>query len=275
MPSEYLRDDIATLWRGQDPLQTAQGLQGEVYRQVATRRTLRVVLGGRPYFLKLHMGVGWGEIFKNLFTLRLPVIGARNEYRACRFLEAQGIRAPKVAAFVESGISPAARTSFVFCDSLEQHQSLEDLTLAWAQNAPAPKDVRALTLAVADFAKRLHGAGVVHRDFYICHLLTPLAASAQDPRLAVIDLHRAKLFQQIPTRWLRRDLAALLFSVMDLPLSRFAWLRFLRRYRGRPLQEIFADEGPFWRSVYQRALALYRKSSRKGLATGDFRDPWA
>ncbi len=275
MPSEYLREEIATLWQGQDPLQVAQSLEGQIFRQVANRRTLRVLLAGRPYFLKLHMGVGWGEIFKNLVTLRWPVVGAHNEFRACQFLEAKGIRAPKVAAFKESGVNPAARTSFVLCDSLEEHQSLEDLSLGWSQQPPASQDVRLLTLAVADFAQRFHAAGMIHRDFYICHLLTPLGASARDPQLAVIDLHRARIFQRIPKRWLRRDLAALLFSVMDLPVSKFAWLRFLRRYRGRPLPEVFAEEGPFWRDVYQRALALYQKSARKGLASGKFQDPWA
>ena len=166
MPSQYLRPDIAELWRGTDPLAQAQTLTGEIYREVATRRTLRVILDDKPYFLKLHMGVGWAEIFKNLVTLRLPVVGARNEYQACRYLDEQGIAAPTVAAFAESGINPAARVSFVLCDALEDHESLEDLSLDWNANPPQPQDVRALTLAVADFARRLHGAGVIHRDFY-------------------------------------------------------------------------------------------------------------
>ncbi len=271
MTNLYLRSEIQTLWRDKDPFAEAQALQGEMYRQVATRRTLRVVLAGRPYFLKLHLGVGWGEIFKNLTTLRLPVIGARNEYEACEYLAEQGIAAPKVAAFAQRGWNPADQTSFVLCDSLEEHQSLEDLSLNWHEQPPDPLDLRSLTLAVADFAKALHGAGVIHRDFYICHLLMPNTATAQDPQLAVIDLHRAKLFKQIPKRWLERDLAAMLFSVLDLPVSRFAWLRFLRRYRGKPLPEIFAEEGDFWRAVYQRAVALYVKSERKGLTAGRFK----
>ena len=270
MTKLFQRADIAALWRGRDPFAEAQALQGEVYREVATRRTLRVVLNGQPYFLKLHLGVGWGEILKNLITLRLPVIGARNEFEACEYLAEQGIAAPKVAAFAQRGWSPADQTSFVLCDALEERQSLEDLSLNWHEQPPDPLDLRALTLAVADFAKALHGAGVIHRDFYICHLLMPLTATAQDPQLAVIDLHRAKLFQRIPKRWLERDLAAMLYSVMDLPVSRFAWLRFLRRYRGKPLPQIFAEEGDFWRAVYQRAVALYRKSERKGLTAGRF-----
>lgn len=271
MTNLFLRSEIRALWRGRDPFAEVQALEGEVYREVATRRTLRVVLDGEAYFLKLHLGVGWGEIFKNLATFKLPVIGARNEFVACEYLAEHGIPAPRVAAFAQRGWSPADQTSFVLCDALEQRQSLEDLSLQWHKQPPAPLDLRALTLAVADFAKAMHGAGVIHRDFYICHLLMPLTATAQDPQLAVIDLHRAKIFKTIPKRWLERDLAAMLYSVLDLPVSRFAWLRFLRRYRGQPLPEIFAQEGDFWRAVYQRAVALYQKSERKGLTAGRFR----
>ena len=33
-------------------------------------------------FIKLHYGVGWREIFKNLLLGRWPVLGAKNEWRA-------------------------------------------------------------------------------------------------------------------------------------------------------------------------------------------------
>ncbi len=79
MPNPFLRPDIARLWGSDLPLVRAKALQGEVYREVEQRRTLKVELDGRPYFLKLHLGVGWAEIFKNLVTLRIPVVGAKNE----------------------------------------------------------------------------------------------------------------------------------------------------------------------------------------------------
>lgn len=265
----YLREDIARAWAGRDPFETAAGLEGQVYRAVANRRTLRFEAGGRAYFAKVHRGVGWGEILKNLLTLRLPVLGAGNEFVACRHLAAEGVAAPTVAAFGARGWNPARRFSFVICDALEGRESLEDLTARWQQTPPSGRERRRLVMAVAAFARALHDAGVVHRDFYICHLLADRAAYARgEVDLAVIDLHRAQVRRRVPRRWLRRDLAALLFSVLDLPLSERDRLRFVRAYRNRPLPEVLREEGGLWRSVRQRADALYRKGARKGLVLG-------
>ena len=271
MAELYLREDIAKLWRRDEACDRARKLQGEVYREVAGRRTLRVLLGEGAYFAKLHFGVGWAEILKNLLTARRPVVGARNEYRTCLHLEAQGVAAPKVAAFGQQGVNPASRFSFVICDALDGYESLEDITDRWEQRHPSLLEKWRLIEAVARFAKTLHATGVVHRDFYICHMLAEKTSYAQaELRLAVIDLHRARIYHRIPQRWLLRDLSALLFSTLDLPLDWRAWLRFVRIYRGRPLQEVFAEEGDFWQAVYDRALRLYEKGKRKGLVKGYF-----
>jgi heptose I phosphotransferase len=267
----FLREDLARAWGREHLFERVRNLDGEVFRAVADRRTLRFTTGGRAYFAKIHQGAGWGEIFKNLITGRLPVVGARNEYEACRHLERAGIKAPTVAAFGERGWSPAARFSFVVCDALEGRESLEELANRWDAAPPTPLEQRRLVMAVAAFARAMHAAGVVHRDFYICHLLLDRDAYRSGRvDLAVIDLHRAQIHQRPPARWLRRDLAALLFSTLDLPLSRRSWLRFVRAYRGRPLREVLREEGPFWAAVYERAVALYGKGRRKGLVKGHF-----
>ncbi len=38
----------------------------------------RTEVDGRGYFVKIHRGIGWGEIAKNLLTAKLPVLGARS-----------------------------------------------------------------------------------------------------------------------------------------------------------------------------------------------------
>ncbi len=269
MSAPYLREDLAAAWAGTEPYQQAASLEGCVYRAVANRRTLRFEAGGRAYFAKVHRGSGWREILKNLGTLRPPVIGAGNEFAACRHLAAAGVCAPTVAGFGQRGWNPARRFSFVVCDALEGRDSLEDVLEAWQRHPPAPADKRRLVEAVAAFASSMHAAGVVHRDFYVCHLLLDRAAWADGHvDLAVIDLHRARIHRRIPRRWLGRDLAALLFSVLDAPLTSRDWLRFVAVYRGRPLREVLAREGAFWRSVHRRAGRLYRKGQRKGLVKG-------
>ena len=265
----FLRDDLAALWPAEDALEAAFALQGEVFRDVPGRRTMRVELGGRFYFVKLHYGVGWAEVVKNWLQFKWPVIGADNEFKACQGLASAGIAAPVPAAYGVSPGSIAARRSFVLCDELQGYTSLEDVTDVWPEQPPTALERQRLLYAVAAFARNFHQQGFIHRDFYICHLLAndaALAAGRVD--LAVLDLHRARRFPRVPQRWLKRDLAALLFSSLDLGYSRRDWLRFIRIYTGLPLRQALAEQGPLWRAVFDRAQKLYREGLRKGTVKG-------
>lgn len=265
----FLRADIASAWQGQDPLLAAFALEGEVYRDVAGRRTLKVDIGQRDFFVKLHSGVGWGELLKNWLTLKRPVVGAFNEFSACAALLECGIPAPVPAAYGQDDRFVTRRNSFVLCEALDDVTSLEDLTDPWPQVPPTAQTRTRLLYAVARFARRFHGAGFVHRDFYICHLLAENESWARgEPRLCVLDLHRARRFRTLPERWRRRDLAALLFSSLDLRLSEREWLRFVQIYSGRSLREELRANGRFWRSVRARADKLYREGLRKGIVKG-------
>ena len=268
----YLRPELDGPQTADQLFAWAESVEGDVYRQAPGRRTLRVVLGGKPYFLKFHSGVGWLEILKNRLVGKRPVLGAENEYRACRHLERCGVNAPRVAAFAAAPGNPAARRSLVLCDELAGFASLEDVVDQWQAPPPDPVACRRLVVGVAEFVRRLHKAGVVHRDLYLCHLLLRAEAWADGRvELAVLDLHRARIFSAMPDSWRRRDLAALLFSALDAPLLPRAWLRFVRVYTGRPLREVFDNDGAFWRSVYRRAVRLYAKGRRKGIVAGRFK----
>lgn len=266
MAERFARDDVAPYLAG-DPVARAWEMTGEIVRDVAGRQTLRVELGDRAYYLKRHKGVGMAEILKNWLVGKRPILGARNEFEACRHLEDRGLTAPRVAAFAETQALAPMRASFVLTDALEGYEDLKVKTLRWLESAPTPLEKRRLVMRVADFARRFHAAGLVHRDFYLCHLL-----EHPDPErdLGVLDLHRALIFAEVPRHWRLKDLAALLYSSLDLPVSRRAWLRFVRVYTGRPLREVFAEDGPFWEDVYTRARKLYRKGERKSLTRGNF-----
>jgi len=62
----YLRDEFETLWRGKDPFVEVEKISGQILRSKEGRITLQFRLDGRGYFLKLHKGIGWREIAKNL-----------------------------------------------------------------------------------------------------------------------------------------------------------------------------------------------------------------
>ena len=176
----------------------AFALQGEVFRDVAGRRTMRVHVGEQAYFVKLHEGIGWGEVIKNWLQLKAPIVGASNEYLACEGLAAEDIDAPRVAAFAEQDTVLPRRRSFVLLDELAGYEDLETLGHRWLEAMPDGLTKHRYLRAVAQFARRFHEAGFVHRDFYICHLLVHQSQRQAPQRLAVLDLHRARRFAAAP-----------------------------------------------------------------------------
>ncbi|MDZ7686637.1 MAG: lipopolysaccharide core heptose(I) kinase RfaP [Gammaproteobacteria bacterium] len=184
-------------------------------------------------FAKVHFGVGWGEIAKNLVTLRLPVLGAGDEWRAIRRLELLGVPTMTPVAFVELGRNPAAKRSAIVTQELTGTISLEDLV---AEHSVTVSERRALVRRVARITHDMHDGGVNHRDLYICHFHLARHGAALEAPLYVIDLHRAQLRSRTPVRWRIKDVAGSFSSTFDAGLTRRDYLRFIRRYSGKPLE---------------------------------------
>ena len=255
-----LRADLARVFTGEAAFDRILALQGEIYRELAGRRTLRWEQSGHGYFVKLHFGVGWREILKNLFTLRLPVLGAENEYRAIRRCEQLGVKTMTIAGYGRRGWNPARQQSFLITDELVDVVSLEDVCRDWPAIPPKPQGKRILIREVAAIARKLHKNGVNHRDFYLCHFLACRASLLSDaPELHLIDLHRVQLRHRVPRRWQVKDLGGLLFSTFDIGLTRRDWLRFLCVYRGQPLRTILTADRDLLHDILNRAVQIYRR----------------
>ena len=241
-------------------------LDGEVYREVGNRRTLRFELGGKRYFLKAHYGVGWREIFKNLTQLKLPVTGARNEWLAIQRLQQLDVATMKLVARGERGCNPATRQSFVITEALEETQSLEDFCGPWEQQPPVSKAAirlkRELIRRIATISRIMHGNGINHRDYYICHFLLDISADVltvppESLRLSLIDLHRVQLRSRTPERWIVKDIGGLYFSSMRIGLTRSDIYRFMQVYRDKPLRTTLTEDARFWSRCRLRAFSLY------------------
>ncbi|HEY9396457.1 MAG TPA: lipopolysaccharide core heptose(I) kinase RfaP [Burkholderiales bacterium] len=257
MTDFFITPELRDALGGHVAFDTLLNMPGQVFRQVERRRTVRFEAGGKGYFVKAHYGVGWPEIFKNLFTLRLPVLGATNEWLAIRRVEALGLRAPIIAAYGVRGSNPAARESFLVTEDVGSAISLEDDCRGWRSAPPGFVQKQSLIREVALISKALHEGGVNHRDYYLCHFLRPL--SGVDTSLVVIDLHRAQIRRMTPRRWIVKDIGGLYFSAMDIGLTRRDLFRFMKIYRGRPLRELLDQEDTLWCDVKRRALRLYQQ----------------
>jgi heptose I phosphotransferase len=261
----FLDEPFRTLWAGQDAFAAARALRGRVLRELSGRRTLRTEVGGRGYYVKLHRGVGWGEIFKNLVTARLPVLGAEHEWHAINRLTELGVDTMKAVAFGRRGSNPAKLESFIVTEELAPTVSLEDYSRDWPTHPPAPTLKRALIARVAEMAGKMHRGGVNHRDCYICHFLlhTDPAPMPDRLRLSLIDLHRAQVRDRTPRRWRDKDLAALHFSALEIGLTVRDRLRFLRNYFGRPLREILEAEAALLIYLEREGERLAKRYRRK------------
>ena len=260
-----LAEPFKSLWQGKDAFTEVEKLQGQVYRELEGRRTLRTEVAGRGYFVKIHRGIGWGEIVKNLLTLRAPVLGAGQEWTAIQRLTQAGVPTMTAVAFGARGANPAAQHSFIVTEELAPTVSLEDFSRDWISAPPEPRLKRALIRRVAEMVGAMHRAGVNHRDCYICHFLlhTDQAVTADDFRLSVIDLHRAQTRAAVPRRWRDKDLAALYFSALDIGLTRRDVLRFLRSYFQRPLRDTLRDEARLLAWLEAKAARLRERYLRK------------
>lgn len=244
-------------------------LQGDEYRNMDGRRTLRFDLLGQSYFVKMYTGLGWARICKSLMRFKTPpVLSAYNEWLAIKILTELGIDTMNIVAYGERGRNPAARQSFLVTDDLNPAQSLEDVCRDWKLNSPPVPFKRALLQRIAEVTRTMHSHGINHRDYYLCHFLLDKSFGdyAYDPdklRIFLIDLHRVQFRKQVPRRWQIKDLASIYFSALDIGLTRRDCFRFIRVYTTEPLRVSLARDRRLWRQVEKRSAKLYKRYQRK------------
>lgn len=228
--------------------------QGKEYRLIKDRKTIELSFNNKDYFIKTHAGVGWHEIIKNLCFFRPAVLGAKNEFKALRYLTDKSISVPKLVAYASRGNNPARIKSFVMMEKVIHQLTLEDLILQKVKLSFYFK--RALIKRVAQMVREMHQAGVNHRDCYLCHFLLN-KRSDQDFDLTLIDWHRAEIRDKVPRRWLEKDLAGLYFSAMDARLTKNDKLYFLLHYHQLPLKKFIKEYSALWRIIEKKAKQLY------------------
>ena len=264
MKKLYLSNFFKKLWQDKDPFDEVAKLDGTLFREVKTRRTLQLTLNGRSFFLKHHMGVGWREILKNIFQFKKPILGAGNEFRAIELLTALNVPTMTAEAYGERGCNPAKRESFLITTDLVNTRSLEDICAGWQQQKPDFAFKQSLLKEVARSTGIMHRNNICHRDCYICHFLLDMT-TVNDPRpkVSVIDLHRAIQWKKLPWHYQVKDTAGLYFSSMDINLTRRDIYRFMKLYSQKSLRQTLAEDAKFWQAVKLTAGKLYSKEHGK------------
>lgn len=242
---------------GQEPFAVLASMDGEVFRQHKNRRTYRTTLEGTGYFVKYHGPSGWREVLKNALRLRIPVVSAAPERRAITRCEAHNIPTVRMAGYGRSGWNPARIQSFLITEEITQAIELDALLRQMAdESAQRSAEIRlALLRRVTRITRAFHDAGMNHRDMYLCHFLVQPHRSHA---VFLIDLHRVQIRRHVPTRWLVKDLAGLLFSSFDVGLTDRECLRFVRDYWSQSLRSTLGTQRSLLRRIVRRAIRVYR-----------------
>lgn len=257
-----LKAPFNELWKDKDPFAETDKLDGEVFRALETRRTLRFQLDDKSYFIKIHYGTTLKEVLKNLFSFRLPVLGADREWNAIHRLTEAGVDTMNGRAFGQKGWNPLRRHSFIITEDLTPTVSLEDYCANWVTQPPKFKTKQMLIQRVAEMVRKMHSIGINHRDCYICHFLLhlPFTENQQDLKISVIDLHRAQLRSSVPTRWRNKDLIGLYFSSLEIGLTQRDIFRFMKIYFDLSLRDLFKKEQRLIQITERRAEKIRQRS---------------
>jgi len=260
----FIKDKYKSFFGELDSMADFFSLEGKVYKEHHRRSTRKIKRENDFFFIKCHRGVGWGEILKNLIQLKIPILGARTEWKAIHKLQSLGIPAPVAVGYGIEGRNPAAQMSFIITEDIGHSLSLEKLTREWGKKAPDPKIKWKLIKNVAKIAREIHQNGIFHRDFYLCHflLLQPdgiTSVKEGNQQLILIDLHRVQICKSPDTRRTLKDLSGLLFSSLEIGLTKLDYYRFMKTYREATLKEILKNETDFWKKVRKRADKLATK----------------
>ena len=254
----FLNKELESLFLSGDPFLVAEDIQGEVFRQTANRITKEFTYEGNKYFIKLHYGVGWKEIVKNLLKLRAPTVGAFPEWRALNKLRSLRIDCPEPVGFYSKGINPSNIRSFLVTKSLINTISIEEaLKKGKLQELDFPTKKRFIE-KVALISRNLHNNGINHRDYYLCHFHVDSNMDVEK-EIYLIDLHRAQLRTFMPARWASKDIGGLFHSAMGFKLNERDFYRFIKAYFNCSLKEALETRSKFIRTSRERAFRMFMK----------------
>jgi len=221
----FLSEEVKGLFSSGDVFSIAEDIEGKVFRQTANRITKEFVFEGNRYFIKLHYGVGWKEIIKNILKLRSPTLGAYPEWKALNKLKSLGIDCPEPVGYFSVGINPANMRSFLITKALIDTISLEDALKKKSFQKLDFTIKKRFIEKVALISRNLHNSGINHRDFYLCHFHVDKDMDAEK-KIYLIDLHRAQLRSIVPLRWASKDIGGLIHSALGYGLNENDFYRF-------------------------------------------------
>jgi heptose I phosphotransferase len=235
-----------------DAVMSFQG--GSVARNFPGRQTVRLELAPAVgslsgVYLKRYTPEYLPPLRKLLRLLRWPGSEdeAMQEWQAMLALDAIGIPVATPLAVGQDKSRGVVTRSFLM--TREIPSAVEGGT--WLAKLSPPQR-REFLKRVATMARRFHGAGFVHKDFYIGHVL--VSDAGPEPELFLIDLQRAMKPRWLRRRWFVKDLGAMAYSALNAGASPGQLLRAYLDYRG--VRRLGAEDKAIARAALARVAWL-------------------
>ena len=265
----FLDNYLNQLFYKKDTFNEVQNIEGKVFREYENRITKQFEAQNKKYFIKFHGPVGWREIFKNLFQIKTPVIGAQREYEALNHLSKNNINCPKIKGFGKKGINPANSSSFIITEELYGTLSLEEFFLKNLHKNLSFNQKCNLIKASASIIRKMHSSGLNHRDLYLCHLHVKEDIDFNNIKIYLIDLHRAQIRSSVPLRWTIKDLGGFFHSAIQFNFTERDFYRFLMSYFDCSLGDLFGRHQHIIGKILDRAFSMYLKPNLKKFSRND------
>ena len=207
-------------------------MQGQIIGQRADRVRMRIELdspdGREVFYLKRHHRPGLlGRLARGL-GISPKVSAGRQELINILHLKRSELATMSVAAV---GEGEGGAGSFIMVEELTGYEPLDDFLKGFLSKSDQPGQVqkkRELIRAVGSYVRKLHEAGMVHQDLYLCHLFVRPENPAES--LSLIDLQRIRKLWRVRGRAQIKDLAELNYSAGQVGISRTDRLRFVLEY---------------------------------------------
>jgi len=205
-------------------------------RTHANRDNYHIVeeVGGRTFdlYLKRHRGFQLKEALKLLAAESPFLTAGRREWDSIATVAALGIPTMRRVAYGEAKLAFFELRSFVMTERIPAATPADRYIqehFSGRMTAAAGREKRALLWDIGGLVRRLHGAGLTHMDLYLNHIFVRQTPSGET-LLHLIDLQRVARRRFWRRRWIVKDLAALIYSARDLPLSRTDMARVFMAY---------------------------------------------
>jgi len=253
-------------------------IDGESYRKKRSknffgeydRNTLKIKIGQEEYFIKKFVNKFNNKLFKKTYQSKSHQ--AKHERDAILELKKLDINTLTIAGYAEH-VDGNDSKSFLITKAIEPNYELDIFCMKYIDYKDYFKLKRLLIKHIAKITRLLHKNGLNHRDYYICHYLIAINKLALTDdninfnninsdflnSIFLIDLHRMQIRNKVPSRYIIKDLSAIMFSARGLKVTKTDYLRFIKEYLNCSNNSKPGDI----KIAYKNNRIIFRKAARK------------